>query len=733
MHRLPHPATGRCKAWRVFILSGSNSIYTQPSSHICSLLLNTAMTQHLMLAMSLCLAALLMLMPSVGQAGRFNGLVVFGDSGADSGEGPRNSIAPTSGVGYYRVPATGSTILEATWSNGRSTPQYLPGLLGSGNSFRNFAIGGGMTHSALSEWWVADTTTQSIRNSSQTVAQFRAYRDSIGLDFAAQVPKYRAEAGRANPDALYVVQIGSNDFASYAGRLEACNTTGTGATPACWFENSLASMGNSFAELAAMGAKTVAIISLGDWGNFAFAHYAVSSNNCTGYENGTTQTTIPCDTYRAGVRSAANAANLGAYGSMATWAARTGMRFIPVNSFAWLQEVVQNPALHGFHDVAALGVVRACLETASNNCLANSDPDALADRFIFWDSVHYSAAGMASLARYTAATILGPQGAAVIGDLAAELGHLLLRDQTGLTMPFGQGWRVELSLLDVNQPGADLEYGYSLDGSQWLVGYEFDESLSGWRTMLDLGWQTGEASPDNGGSIELHNLLVRGTVIKGFGNNRLVGQFAIGDSEYRFKRATGFAGGIASASPGGSQQLLALTWAQPMDTRPIAIHYRLLYNDSKVDGYTEGGALSLNQRVGSQSVQSLRAEFTLKMESLLQPGDGRVFPFGQFTLRHEFDDHSRMVMVAQDRLVRDCTAALDGLAAAGGGPYDCHYRYGLETEDPEQRQLLGIAGLGFSTGEGVVRLGYSFNLQGDGARVSQWFVQYRLLTGLSAY
>jgi outer membrane lipase/esterase len=250
-------------------------------------------------------------------AGHFTKLVVVGDSLSDTG----NVFAATAGA----VPPS-SRYYAGRFSNGPVWVEYLAAALDL--PFENYAYGGAKTD------------------------QGNLFDGLFGLDFpglADEVALVTSAPGPLDPDALYVVWAGANDFRA---------ALATGALPD--IAAVIANIVHAVAELRLAGAQHVIVPNLPDLG-------LTPEGRASG---AAPLLTFVSDTFNAHLEAA-----------LAVYAPDT----IRIDIFQLMQQTVRDPQEYGFTDVTT-----ACLTTAGV-CAA---PEA----HLFWDHVHPTTAGHALLA-----------------------------------------------------------------------------------------------------------------------------------------------------------------------------------------------------------------------------------------------------------------------------------------------------------------------------------------------
>lgn len=242
------------------------------------------------------------LFPLRAFAASFTDIYVFGDSLSDTG----NLFAATGGL----LPPN-RFYSEGRASNDRLWIEYLAEDLGATTT--NYAFGGATTGSV-------NTTVPSL----------------IGLE--QQITNFQATNAFANPDALYVVWAGSNDY------------LGAGVTDTSVPVGNLA---NSIATLADYGAENFLVVNLPDLGQLPATNNSVSSSSLT---------------------ALANAHNSSLDTALNSLSVSYDINIYDLDANSLFTDAIATPELFGFTNVTD-----ACLTSPS--C---QNPD----QYLFWDNLH---------------------------------------------------------------------------------------------------------------------------------------------------------------------------------------------------------------------------------------------------------------------------------------------------------------------------------------------------------
>lgn len=300
-----------------------------------------------LLQRSLVALALLGAIVGSAQASSFSALYVFGDSLSDAG----NAYA-----------ADGGTLPGAPYSNGRFSNGNVwvqdmaaamglpaaakPSLLGG----TNYAVGGATSGSA-------------------------GFGD-LGAPLAqgGQLASFQAAHPVADPNALYMIWIGSNDLRA----IVAANNPATAAAGAL---AAVANVDNAIMSLAGEGAKNFLILTAPDLGKTP----AAISTGAAG-QAAASSLSLFFDT------SLVNGYGPASIPSLNGIAAAGGLNLKVLDTYSLIDAITANPAPFGFSDVTD-----ACLTGAVN--YSGGTACANPNQYLFWDQIHPTAAGQAIVAQ----------------------------------------------------------------------------------------------------------------------------------------------------------------------------------------------------------------------------------------------------------------------------------------------------------------------------------------------
>lgn len=295
------------------------------------------------------------LFPLKVSAQNYDEIYVFGDSFSDTG----NVFNATKGA----IPPS-PAYFNGRFSNGPVWVEYLAPQLGlTFDPSTNFAFGG---------------ATTGFNNIS--------FAGSPGLQ--QQINGFTAKNPSANPNALYIVWAGANDYFDYfSGGVP--NPTATVST-----------LSAAVTSLAAVGAKNIIVVNLPDLGKFPVSHV---DSQIPGYFSTLTS---------------AHNSGLSANRNFLSQKLSPDINIIPLNVNSLFNRVIADPGGFGFTNVTD-----SCIGDSSvvPLDLATQPVACNPDKFLFWDEVHPTTATHKLIGELAFSALLPapvPEPSAVLGVLA---------------------------------------------------------------------------------------------------------------------------------------------------------------------------------------------------------------------------------------------------------------------------------------------------------------------------
>ncbi len=439
---------------------------------------------------------------------------------------------------------------------------------------------------------------------------------TIATDFVGQLgptPSLKTQAarylaangGKADANALYTVWGGANDIASITTPASAPAVIGAAVA------NQVALVGS----LQAAGARYVLVPNLPDIG--------LTPRSRAGGAAAMAQSTALSEAY-----------NNGLYGGLA----QAGLKFIPLDTFTMLREIVASPAMYGFTNVTGT----ACQPQVISNSLTCNPTSYVsldaADRYVFADGIHPTGATHAILGQYAVSMIEGPRLQQVLTHSAQTVGRSRA-DQVAMHQDGrpadGLAWWGSLRGDMQRYAHADLYDGMApagLFGADWSSNGLTVGGFAGFGRMdADFGNSQGDFTQSD---------TTAGLFAAWHGERAWVnGQVSYSWLDYDVTRKVqlGPATREHTGSPEGSNLTAALNAGYEFGNEggfrhgPIAA---VIWQKVKLDGYVESNtsatALGYNDQDADSTVG--RLGWQLRLDG------GSVKPYLQVTYDHEFED-----------------------------------------------------------------------------------------------
>jgi phospholipase/lecithinase/hemolysin len=278
--------------------------------------------------------ALGVLLPSA-KAGTIDAIYAFGDSLSDVG-----NVFALTGIPappYVNGQFSNGPVWVQDLAAGLGLAPLTPSVLGG----TDYAYGGAETGNASFD--TANPMTDLLGSTGQ-LAQFEAVHPT------------------ADPDALYTIWFGSNDLADIPA-------SSTPAEVAADIGTIVANIDTAIGTLASEGAKNFLVVTVPDLGKTpeAIAAGALAEEELSALS-------LDFDTTLVN--------GSGPIPSLASLATADHLNLQVLNTYSLLDEIVANPSLYGFTDVA-------------DPCLVGTTVCTTPNRYLFWDDQHPTAAGQA--------------------------------------------------------------------------------------------------------------------------------------------------------------------------------------------------------------------------------------------------------------------------------------------------------------------------------------------------
>jgi outer membrane lipase/esterase len=488
-------------------------------------------------------------------------------------------------------------------------------------------------------------TSAGANGNGQNGTDYAAGGAQVGVDtsgalgpipsLATQVGSYlAANGGRADPNALYTVWGGANDLFT---------VTNGGADPNTTIAAAVGAEVGIVGQLQAAGARYILVAAIPDLGLTP----AFRAQGATAQAQGTALAQSYND-------------------ALFTTLAGSGLRVIPLDTFHFLQEIVNAPSTYGFSNVTGT----ACQPQITANSLTCNptsyvSPTAPND-YVFADGVHPTSPAHAILAQYAESVLEGPRQIAVLPYAESIAGRSRSdRISAYLQAPAaGDGWRwwsdVRGDLPHYDRNGAGTTFhGHNFSLS---AGVAQTTGALTWGGYLDFGHLNMDFGQDFGGYDR--NSLTLGGYLGWRGEHAWAnGQLSYGRQNYDVNRQVPLGPAIRhhTGSPGGDALAAALDagWDfthGALRHGPVA---SLAWQKINVDAYAENDPnLSTSLAYPQQGFDSLVGSVGWQASYAI---NAQVRPYARLTADREFHQPDAEAFASAQSLPGTLPYAVPGL------------------------------------------------------------------------
>lgn len=558
-----------------------------------------------LLAAALALAAV----PAMAQDSPFSQTVFFGDSLTDSG--------------HFRP-----VLIQMVGPNGALIGKFTtnPGLVWS---------------EFLADRYGTSATTDGEGGTNYAVGGARVGVDTVGglgatPSLATQVGSYLAgNGGKADPGALYSVWGGANDLFSIVDPTQA------GAVVAAAVTAEIGIVG----ALKGAGAQYVLVANLPDLG-------LTPSFRAGG---------APMMAQGTAMASAYNRALFDGLASQ-------GLSVIPVDTFTFLNEVVDDPAAYGFSNVVGAACSTAVQGGNSLFCSpASYVAPGVADSYLFADGVHPTTRTHEMMAQLAVAMIEGPRQVGMLPHVESTIGRARAERVAARTSQARDG------------ASGDMQWWFDVRADSQRYG-EGGQDYDGIGPALTIGIEKasgnvvygafagyGQQAMDWGlrrGSFDQSDATLGAYAGWRSGSLWLNGQASYSQVRYDIDREVqlGPVTRVHSGSPDGSN--LTVGGGAGWDFGHGALRHgpvlTVLSQQIDVDGYAETApSMSSSLAFADQSVDSLVGSIGWQLD--WSPTD-RIHPYARVTWDREFEDAPGQAFASAQSIFGSLEYAVPGVA-----------------------------------------------------------------------
>lgn len=310
------------------------------------------------------------LIPLKALASSFPQLFIFGDSLVDEG-----NVSDFTGGAIPPSPPYS----EGRFSNGQIWTEYLADTLGlNPTNYSDIVLSGASFPDGIN-FGFGGATTSTENTLSLTFPNLPTQLPGLAQEIAAFTTTF---APTANPDALYIIWAGANNYLPTAGTY----------TPQTTTTEAIANLSLSIQSLASVGAKNILVVNLPDLGKIP----ATLNTPISG----------PLDA----ISNQHNSELVTTVDNLESSLPVNFIELLDVNSL--FDDILSEPDMFGFTNVT-----ESCLQASCTN----------ADEYLFWDSQHPTTAGYEAIADLAIDTLGIPEPTTILGLLSFAALTLRLR------------------------------------------------------------------------------------------------------------------------------------------------------------------------------------------------------------------------------------------------------------------------------------------------------------------
>jgi outer membrane lipase/esterase len=423
-----------------------------------------------------------------------------------------------------------------------------------------------------------------------------------------EIDRFLQASPRANPDRFYAIWAGANDY------------LGGGVT------NPVPTVGNistAVQRLTGAGAQNLIVVNLPDLGRIP-----VGAANSAGLNQ---LTTVHNNLLRTSLQTfSQNNPNLS---------------ILPVDINALFNAAINNPARFGLTNVT-----QPCLDLTTGAVCANPNS------FLFWDTLHPTAAGHRIISDYVLDTLTAAQKIAPQGDIALHTarrhsydlnGRLLTLRNTPQSNERKIGVFVNGDINSGDVRSTRDRSGFNIDNKSFTIGADYPLTNN-----LNLGLAVSQGTSNNNLQNNQGKVSLNSSSVAVYGNYTQDKLFADAIVSYgwdsfaiaRNINVTGFS--AANANPNGNRFSLRLNGGYNLGTGGfsfgpiVGIHYTKV----NIDGYTERDGDILNLRVNPQQLDSFGINIGGNFSYPFRSDFGTIAPYFSANYEREFGSSDRQIV-----------------------------------------------------------------------------------------
>ena len=348
----------------------------------------------------------------------------------------------------------------------------------------------------------------------------------------------------------------------------------------------------------------------------------------------------------AGLSQLTAAHNLGLQTSIKTLVQNNpNISIVPTDMAALFRAVVTNPARFGFTNVT-----QPCLNQTTGAVCAT--PDA----FLFWDTLHPTAAGHRLVSAYALDTLTAPRSIAAQAEIGLGTANQQTRDINTRLLALRTSSPPVARQLSVFASGdsnfgdrsaTSTNTGFNIDTKGLTVGADYPVTDN-----IAVGVAVSSANTNNQLNDNRGKVGVNSTSISIYGNYTQDKFYSDALLNYGWNnftvarniRVPGFT--AATATPSGNQLSFRVSGGYDFGSNGLSFGPTagIRYSKINVGGYTEQNGDILNLKVNPQDLDSLIFNLGAQISYPFKASFGTISPYVAANFEHEFGQNGRQVV-----------------------------------------------------------------------------------------
>ena len=348
----------------------------------------------------------------------------------------------------------------------------------------------------------------------------------------------------------------------------------------------------------------------------------------------------------AGLSQLTAAHNLGLQTSIKTLVQNNpNISIVPTDMAALFRAVVTNPARFGFTNVT-----QPCLNQTTGAVCAT--PDA----FLFWDTLHPTAAGHRLVSAYALDTLTAPRSIAAQAEIGLGTANQQTRDINTRLLALRTSSPPVARQLSVFASGdsnfgdrsaTSTNTGFNIDTKGLTVGADYPVTDNIAVGVAVSSANTNNQLNDNRGKVGVNNTSI--SIYGNYTQDKFYSDALLNYGWNNFTvarniRVPGFT--AATATPSGNQLSFRVSGGYDFGSNGLSFGPTagIRYSKINVGGYTEQNGDILNLKVNPQDLDSLIFNLGAQISYPFKASFGTISPYVAANFEHEFGQNGRQVV-----------------------------------------------------------------------------------------